>query len=350
MMMSTSTCCRSLRRRLKLRNFLGCIGLLAIATTLYRHFAVAPEKFTMQLTEPDSYQVKGDSVKKINRIPAILHQTWISDIIPSTYVPYVRSWANHRPRLDYYYWTDANSLEFVARHYPEILATFRGYPAHLSRADAVRYMLLHKYGGIYADMDMMRLRDLAPLLNNSRELCYLSQERYEITRLYWGYNSSVMNAIMLSAPGHKFMEYVVKALPRFANNSPDVMTSTGPLFLQRVYEEFHYRSPVCDLRDPMCRCVAADPYDFMPQVDPIRIPLFRGKCSSPNQLKPNAVEACRMLDRIGWRNEISEIGTRSYTHHGFLHYGFENQRLKFASVANISSVRADKLSFGREIH
>ncbi|PAA51023.1 hypothetical protein BOX15_Mlig014087g2 [Macrostomum lignano] len=217
-MMSTSTFCRSLRRRLKLRNFLGCIGLLAIATILYRLFAVAPEKFTMQLTEPDSYQVKGDSVKKIKEF----RQSFIRPGYPtSSLAPTCPTCAAGRitgPALTITTGQTPTRLS-SARHYPEILATFRGYPAHLSRADAVRYMLLHKYGGIYADMDMMRLRDLAPLLNNSRELCYLSQERYEITRLYWGYNSSVMNAIMLSAPGHKFMEYVVKALSRFANNS-----------------------------------------------------------------------------------------------------------------------------------
>ncbi|PAA84843.1 hypothetical protein BOX15_Mlig001327g1 [Macrostomum lignano] len=307
----------------------------------------APTKTIMKTKTEDSS--RSSAPVSSNRIPYILHQTWITDTIPATYVPFVKSWLPHNPPLDYYYWTDAKSVQFVAKHYPHLLAMFKGYKAHLNRADSIRYMLLHHYGGVYADMDMMRLRDLSPLLNSTQELCYLSQERYEITRLYWGLNSSVMNAIMLSSPGHQFMEFVVNSLPKYAHHSPNVMESTGPFFLQNVYNEF-VRSPPCRLSEPRCRCAVADPYLFMPQIDPIRIPNFRAKCSSRGGLASNAREACSMLDKINWQNDIQVIGKNSYTHHGFLHYGFENQRLKFSSEADIGSVRQGKKIFGVDFY
>jgi len=47
-------------------------------------------------------------------------------------------------------------------------------PANLSdlveRADAFRFLILYKYGGVYFDLDIMFLKDIRPLLN--REFCY----------------------------------------------------------------------------------------------------------------------------------------------------------------------------------
>jgi hypothetical protein len=51
---------------------------------------------------------------------------------------------------------------------------FRGLPA-VRRSNLVRFVVLFKYGGLYADMDTLFLRDLAPLFQDSRfpaEFCY----------------------------------------------------------------------------------------------------------------------------------------------------------------------------------
>lgn len=40
--------------------------------------------------------------------------------------------------------------------YPWFLETFDGYPYPIQRADAIRYFVLHHFGGIYIDLDDVR--------------------------------------------------------------------------------------------------------------------------------------------------------------------------------------------------
>ena len=62
----------------------------------------------------------------------------------------------------------------------------------------VRVFYMHRFGGMYADLDMEALRDLTPLLNDSTEpvLAYLSDT--------WTLRHNIPNAWMASPPGHPF--------------------------------------------------------------------------------------------------------------------------------------------------
>jgi mannosyltransferase OCH1-like enzyme len=44
--------------------------------------------------------------------------------------------------------------------YPWFLETFDGYPYPIQRADAIRYFVLHHFGGIYIDLDDVRIREI----------------------------------------------------------------------------------------------------------------------------------------------------------------------------------------------
>ena len=69
-----------------------------------------------------------------------------------------------RARSEYMLWTDAGSREFIATNYPWFLSAFDGYPYPIQRADAIRYFVLHHYGGIYMDLDVGCQQRMDPLL------------------------------------------------------------------------------------------------------------------------------------------------------------------------------------------
>lgn len=46
--------------------------------------------------------------------------------------------------------------------YPWFLETFDSYPYPIQRADAIRYFVLHHFGGIYIDLDDVRALALPP--------------------------------------------------------------------------------------------------------------------------------------------------------------------------------------------
>ena len=53
-------------------------------------------------------------------------------------------------------WTDAKSRELIATEYPWFLSTFDNYSQPIQRADAIRYFVLSRYGGVYIDLDDVR--------------------------------------------------------------------------------------------------------------------------------------------------------------------------------------------------
>ena len=59
-------------------------------------------------------------------------------------------------------WTDDKSREFIATEYPWFLATFDNYSQPIQRADAIRYFVLAHFGGVYIDLDDVRLHSLRP--------------------------------------------------------------------------------------------------------------------------------------------------------------------------------------------
>ena len=47
----------------------------------------------------------------------------------------------------------AHPADADSTRYPWFLETFDGYPYPIQRADAIRYFVLHHFGGIYIDLD-----------------------------------------------------------------------------------------------------------------------------------------------------------------------------------------------------
>jgi len=54
----------------------------------------------------------------------------------------------------YCLWTHAELETFVADEYPWLLSTYHDYPYLIQRCDVARYMILYRYGGTYADLDV----------------------------------------------------------------------------------------------------------------------------------------------------------------------------------------------------
>ncbi len=139
-------------------------------------------------------------------------------------------------------WTDIGSRKFVAEHYPWFLETFDGYKYNIQRADAIRYFVLHHFGGIYIDLDIGCLRRMDPLL------------AYPVV-LPKTIPVGVSNDLMFSAKGHPFMEQTIHNLVTFDHswvlNYPTVMFSTGPMFLSAqygIYTSAHPNTASVDIR------------------------------------------------------------------------------------------------------
>jgi mannosyltransferase OCH1-like enzyme len=51
------------------------------------------------------------------------------------------------------YWGISESNAFVANFFPSFLSIYRRYQLPVQRVDAIRYLILKQFGGVYVDMD-----------------------------------------------------------------------------------------------------------------------------------------------------------------------------------------------------
>ncbi|KAF1838987.1 hypothetical protein BDW02DRAFT_564318 [Decorospora gaudefroyi] len=168
-------------------------------------------------------------------IPKIIHQTYINDSIPKHWQAPQQSCIDLHPGYEYKLWTDKKSREFIAAEYPWFLETFDGYPYPIQRADAIRYFVLHHFGGIYIDLDDGCNRSLDPLL------AYPAWVRRTLP-------TGISNDAMGAVPRHPFFLKAIDSLTDYNRRWPlpyiTVMASTGPLFLSIVWRHYNNAGPV----------------------------------------------------------------------------------------------------------
>ncbi|CAH7685503.1 nucleotide-diphospho-sugar transferase [Phakopsora pachyrhizi] len=203
------------------------LGTVTVLSTARSYFGIYPNDVIL------SSELSVSDVP--SRIPKIIHQTWKSSQIPKKWVAVRESCAALHEDWDYKLWTDESGRELIAQEYPWFLDTYDGYPFPIQRADAVRYFILHHYGGVYMDLDIGCLRPMDSLL------------RFDMV-LPQTVPVGISNDLMFSAKRHPFLEFVIHRLANFDHNYhfnyATVMFSTGPMALSALLSQFRNSLPL----------------------------------------------------------------------------------------------------------
>ena len=93
----------------------------------------------------------------IAMIPHIIHQTWKTSILPEWAKDNVQSWKTTNPTYEHKLWDDAAAAELIQSHYPKLWPIYNKILHPVQRADVFRYAVVHQYGGVYADIDVLNL-------------------------------------------------------------------------------------------------------------------------------------------------------------------------------------------------
>jgi len=157
-------------------------------------------------------------------IPRIIHQVWFqfpngAAEPPATYDEMRASWVEKHPEWEVKLWTSSMARAFLKEHYPEALPIFDGYKKEILRVDAIRYFLLHFWGGFYVDCDTSCLVGLEALTSEKVVLVD------DVTP--WLFRN---NGFMGAEPQHPLLASCIKNLYR-TRNLTDPIVATGPLYL-----------------------------------------------------------------------------------------------------------------------
>lgn len=178
----------------------------------------------------------------------IIHQVWFGTIpnkkeankYYKTLKRYRDSWKNKNPYWAHIEWNKNMCINLIKNHYPQHLNMFQKYKYEIQRCDSIRYFILHRYGGLYADMDYYCNRSWDEVVKKYSQDLYLVQT----PNMGSEKNEYVSNSLMYSKPNHKFWPYLFLELNKF-QKSPiyytrhiSIMYTTGPGILNRVYGQF----------------------------------------------------------------------------------------------------------------
>mmetsp|Transcript_22750 Transcript_22750/g.40751 ORF Transcript_22750/g.40751 Transcript_22750/m.40751 type:complete len:407 (-) Transcript_22750:303-1523(-) len=186
-----------------------------------------------------------------SRIPKIIHQSYKSlSTLPQEWADTPSRWKKLHPTYEYKFWSDDDNRNLIRQYYPWFLDTYQSYPAPIQRADAARYFAVLYYGGIYADMDILPIRHVDPLLHKLN----LPDNQDKEMIVAETYNLGLTNALFAAIPNSTVLHQFVKELPlhtrplygfeRFIPHFA-VLLSTGPTRLWIYLNQ--YRSKIITL-------------------------------------------------------------------------------------------------------
>jgi len=171
-------------------------------------------------------------------IPALLVQTWKTRKPPENWKGYVHTLQKLHPCWEYKCYSDEDNEEFMQVKYPQYYRQWKKLPYNINRIDVIRYLYLYEHGGFYLDMDMQPIRPLTDLRDHTI-----------VCACFFGCSYYLECAFIGSVPKHVFWLILVErifqyqhelSLIRFAMSTwkiTEILNSTGPLMLGRVYHE-----------------------------------------------------------------------------------------------------------------
>ena len=158
-------------------------------------------------------------------IPKIIWQTYKDPYDSLT--PYMHeamnTWKNLNPEYEHRYMDDKQASEFVLNEYgKEWHDIFVGLPVGVMRGDLWRYMIVYKYGGVYADLDTECLIPVSTWMLDDKDFIVCPETDHHFCQ--WTFAAS---------PGHPILKSVLDLIKQRLLN-PEygsehfVHTHTGP--------------------------------------------------------------------------------------------------------------------------
>ncbi|KAI9099520.1 hypothetical protein DFS34DRAFT_75434 [Phlyctochytrium arcticum] len=207
----------------KLRGVQGVVVVLLLASLV-----VSCGTYYHQRRSQVTY---GDS----STVPRIIHQYHQTGPVPEMYQEWSNSWQLLNPGYTYHLWTSTLNRHLIHNHYPFALASYDSLPSNLQPHMAI-YALLHRYGGVYADLKVEALRPLDGLMKGKKGV-WVAEE---------GSSSGVRDEWMMSTRGHSVW---MTLMSRMMMNGSEVGLKTG---LEGYLREVDEADPVTMLVGPVC--------------------------------------------------------------------------------------------------
>lgn len=187
--------------------------------------------------QPDATDDFPTAEGKEPRIPHIIHQTWTTEEIPSIYWDYIKTVVNQNPTWKYYFWSVESVMKLIKDKYPSFESVWNKLSEPIHKADALRYLVLYEYGGVYLDMDMEVLRPLNRI--TMKYASVLAVEPFEHSVFLFHKQFLLNNCFMCSRKHHPFFKMLVDKLEEMGLKERTILAKAGPVYLQKIFNMYN---------------------------------------------------------------------------------------------------------------
>ena len=183
------------------------------------------------------------------KIPQIIHQIY-EDLAgpPPSLVEISQSWKELNPDWEYRFWNKNDIETFLKTYYPEFIPAYNAFPHNVQRWDAIRYLILYKFGGLYVDMDYECTENITLILCNTECAMGLEPEAHAV-RIHVPY--IVGNAFMATVPEHPYFKELIDAVfydntkaGTYTDSVELILNTTGPFLTTRIYDNSKYQERI----------------------------------------------------------------------------------------------------------
>jgi hypothetical protein len=143
------------------------------------------------------------------RIPKTIWQTMKTNAVPRKMRESADTWIKLNPEYHYNFVDDDEIKEFIKSSSPDYLQAFEKLKHGASKADLWRYLVMFKYGGVYADVDCICINPLKE---------WVDPDASYVTQL--GVNKDICQWLIISIPGNPiFLKAAERALHNVLNDA-----------------------------------------------------------------------------------------------------------------------------------
>lgn len=182
-------------------------------------------------------------------IPKIIHQTWKDKMLPDILQNILES--NQKTLEDYEFrlWSDDEISEIISTDYPYLMKVYQSTRTGVQKGDIARIVLIHKFGGIYVDLDMLIMKDPVECLELSEDKLYLTYEPGAQTMKLYNRSDYICNAFFAANKGNSMLNFALQNMSGvFQRNGASIFMQFdifGGSYLKSIIETYiNYQSDV----------------------------------------------------------------------------------------------------------
>ncbi len=134
-------------------------------------------------------------------IPKIIHQIWIGGPLPEVFKKYMDSWRAMHPDWRYILWTDENIKELFPLYNQHYFDMSDGMGV---KSDLLKWEIVYRFGGLYADVDFECLQPLDQL--------HYIYDFYTAFQPFDAFFVQLGAALFAAYPGHPILKHCIETI------------------------------------------------------------------------------------------------------------------------------------------